>query len=234
MPPLPLPRQMMMLFLFSDLLYNIPSNRSSLPLFFSSRKQLDNPCHTSFFLSFSESWSMTQHWLKSSSLDQILQQLNSLKIWSFNGCWSSRETSSKNSSYWIRGIIIRLFINHWQCYIRRIRFIPIDNLQSLSWISRIFSKTNSKSHADLRQVSVRGGTHARLIDFWLNRYDTDKDKSLNFNELKFMMEKLGLPQTHLSLKAMIKRVDEDQDGKISFREVTQLNSSTSTHHLSPF
>lgn len=34
-----------------------------------------------------------------------------------------------------------------------------------------------------------------------------------------MMEKLGAPQTHLSLKAMIKEVDEDNDNKISFREV---------------
>lgn len=33
-----------------------------------------------------------------------------------------------------------------------------------------------------------------------------------------MMEKLGAPQTHLGLKAMIKEVDEDDDGMISFRE----------------
>jgi hypothetical protein len=50
------------------------------------------------------------------------------------------------------------------------------------------------------------------------KYDTDKDKSLNFDELKIMMEKLGIPQTHLGLKEMIKKVDEDQDGKINFRE----------------
>jgi len=35
-----------------------------------------------------------------------------------------------------------------------------------------------------------------------------------------MMEKLGVPQTHLALKAMIKEVDEDGDDKISFREVS--------------
>ena len=35
-----------------------------------------------------------------------------------------------------------------------------------------------------------------------------------------MMEKLGVPQTHLGLKEMIKEVDEDFDGKISFREVS--------------
>eukprot|EP00105_Crassostrea_gigas_P006074 XP_011419874.1 PREDICTED: EF-hand domain-containing protein D2 homolog [Crassostrea gigas] len=33
-----------------------------------------------------------------------------------------------------------------------------------------------------------------------------------------MMEKIGAPQTHLSLKAMIKEVDEDHDDKIDFRE----------------
>lgn len=37
-----------------------------------------------------------------------------------------------------------------------------------------------------------------------------------------MMEKLGEPQTHLGLKAMIKEVDEDNDGQISFREVSDI------------
>jgi len=38
-------------------------------------------------------------------------------------------------------------------------------------------------------------------------------------EMKMMMEKLGAPQTHVGLKGMIKEVDEDNDGKVSFREV---------------
>jgi Ca2+-binding EF-hand superfamily protein len=59
--------------------------------------------------------------------------------------------------------------------------------------------------------------------FVFERYDADKDKSLDFNELKFMMEKLGIPQTHLSLKKLIKQVDEDHDGKISFREVRKTD-----------
>lgn len=37
-------------------------------------------------------------------------------------------------------------------------------------------------------------------------------------EMKIMMEKLGAPQTHIGLKGMIAEVDEDNDGKISFRE----------------
>jgi len=50
------------------------------------------------------------------------------------------------------------------------------------------------------------------------RYDTARDGFLDLQELKFMMEKLGAPQTHLGLKQMIAEVDEDNDGKISFRE----------------
>lgn len=51
------------------------------------------------------------------------------------------------------------------------------------------------------------------------RYDSEKDNFIDLMELKLMMEKLGAPQTHLGLKNMIKEVDEDLDGKLSFREV---------------
>ena len=51
------------------------------------------------------------------------------------------------------------------------------------------------------------------------RYDVDRSGFIDMMELKLMMEKLGEPQTHLGLKAMIKEVDEDNDGEISFREV---------------
>ncbi|XKL60751.1 hypothetical protein PGB90_007808 [Kerria lacca] len=51
-----------------------------------------------------------------------------------------------------------------------------------------------------------------------NSYDEGRDGFLDLEELKRMMEKIGAPQTHLDLKAMIKEVDEDGDNKISFRE----------------
>ncbi|XP_061197663.1 EF-hand domain-containing protein D2-like [Saccostrea echinata] len=51
-----------------------------------------------------------------------------------------------------------------------------------------------------------------------NKYDVSRDNFIDFHELKLMMEKIGAPQTHLSLKAMIKEVDEDYDDKINFRE----------------
>ncbi|XP_037706231.1 EF-hand domain-containing protein D1 [Choloepus didactylus] len=49
-------------------------------------------------------------------------------------------------------------------------------------------------------------------------YDAGRDGYIDLMELKLMMEKLGAPQTHLGLKGMIKEVDEDFDGKLSFRE----------------
>nr|XP_038940049.1 EF-hand domain-containing protein D1 isoform X5 [Rattus norvegicus] len=48
-------------------------------------------------------------------------------------------------------------------------------------------------------------------------YDAGKDGFIDLMELKLMMEKLGAPQTHLGLKNMIQEVDEDFDGKLSFR-----------------
>jgi len=51
-------------------------------------------------------------------------------------------------------------------------------------------------------------------------FDMNKDKFIDFEELKLMMEKVGSPQTHLALKAMIREVDEDGDNRISFREVS--------------
>lgn len=51
-----------------------------------------------------------------------------------------------------------------------------------------------------------------------SKYDVGSDGYLDLAELKIMMEKLGAPQTHVGLKGMIAEVDEDSDGKISFRE----------------
>lgn len=74
-----------------------------------------------------------------------------------------------------------------------------------------FSKDNKRLHSfeDLTQFF-------RLISF--RRYDVGCDGFLDLMEMKIMMEKLGAPQTHIGLKGMISEVDEDNDGKISFRE----------------
>ena len=61
-----------------------------------------------------------------------------------------------------------------------------------------------------------------MCTFLSTRYDVDRSNFIDLMELKLMMEKLGEPQTHLGLKAMIKEVDEDNDGQISFREVSMI------------
>ncbi|CAB0004683.1 unnamed protein product [Nesidiocoris tenuis] len=82
---------------------------------------------------------------------------------------------------------------------------------------------------DERVQYSKGPTYSNLKDYCLdwtgrahwpgkNKYDEGHDGFLDLTELKRMMEKLGAPQTHLGLKAMIKEVDEDGDNKISFRE----------------
>ena len=57
-----------------------------------------------------------------------------------------------------------------------------------------------------------------MFHFLLCRYNESGSGTISLTELKTMMEKLQAPQTHLGLKAMIKEVDEDDDGAISFRE----------------
>lgn len=57
------------------------------------------------------------------------------------------------------------------------------------------------------------------------RFDQDLDGFLTLEDMKRMMENLGAPQTHLSLKKMIQEVDADGDSKISFNEVSEQLSA---------
>ncbi|XP_074831756.1 EF-hand domain-containing protein D2 [Carettochelys insculpta] len=69
--------------------------------------------------------------------------------------------------------------------------------------------------AEFREFSRR---QIRDMERLFRQYDAGRDGFIDLMELKLMMEKLGAPQTHLGLKNMIKEVDEDFDGKLSFRE----------------
>jgi len=53
---------------------------------------------------------------------------------------------------------------------------------------------------------------------FFTKFDEDRDGFLDLADMKKMMESLGAPQTHLSLKKMIQEVDKDGDSKISFNE----------------
>lgn len=88
---------------------------------------------------------------------------------------------------------------------------------------------NPKSflQSGMRNSSKR--PHWSLKSFVFFRYDTGRDGFIDLMELKLMMEKLGAPQTHLGLKNMIKEVDEDFDGKLSFREVRDRTCADGLH-----
>ncbi|XP_019716972.1 EF-hand domain-containing protein D1 [Hippocampus comes] len=76
--------------------------------------------------------------------------------------------------------------------------------------SRVFNPYTEFKEFSRKQI--------KEMEVMFKRYDTGKDGFIDLMELKLMMEKLGAPQTHLGLKNMIKEVDEDFDGKLSFRE----------------
>ncbi|XP_062821987.1 EF-hand domain-containing protein D2 [Anolis carolinensis] len=75
---------------------------------------------------------------------------------------------------------------------------------------RVFSP-----HTEFREFSRK---QIKDMERLFKQYDAGRDGFIDLMELKLMMEKLGAPQTHLGLKNMIKEVDEDFDGKLSFRE----------------
>ncbi|KAL6053912.1 apoptosis-inducing factor [Balamuthia mandrillaris] len=54
------------------------------------------------------------------------------------------------------------------------------------------------------------------------RFDLNQDGSLDFEEVKGMMEKLGQPKTHLQLKDMIAEVDTSNSGSISFHDFLRV------------
>eukprot|EP00118_Oscarella_pearsei_P025602 m.308448 g.308448 ORF g.308448 m.308448 type:complete len:186 (+) comp44023_c0_seq1:66-623(+) len=77
------------------------------------------------------------------------------------------------------------------------------------------AKVSRSVYAEFKEFSIQEIKEYRKL---FQKYDVDHSNFIDFMELKLMMEKLGEPQTHLQLKSMIKEVDEDNDGQISFRE----------------
>ncbi|XP_029373528.1 EF-hand domain-containing protein D1 isoform X1 [Echeneis naucrates] len=91
-----------------------------------------------------------------------------------------------------------------------IRRLDINEGNAVSRPTRVFNPYTEFKEFSRRQI--------RDMEAMFRRYDTGKDGFIDLMELKLMMEKLGAPQTHLGLKNMIREVDEDFDGKLSFRE----------------
>lgn len=76
--------------------------------------------------------------------------------------------------------------------------------------------SQNQEEIDLTKMLSRKEIREYRILF--NKFDRDRDGFLELEDMKLMMESLGAPQTHLSLKKMIQEVDTDGDSKISFNE----------------
>uniref|UniRef100_UPI0009B3CF8D EF-hand domain-containing protein D1 n=1 Tax=Monopterus albus TaxID=43700 RepID=UPI0009B3CF8D len=99
-----------------------------------------------------------------------------------------------------------------------IRRLDINEGNAASRPTRVFNPYTEFKEFSRKQI--------KDMEAMFRRYDTGKDGFIDLMELKLMMEKLGAPQTHLGLKNMIREVDEDFDGKLSFREVRLLCPGT--------
>merc|ERR1711962_127899 len=112
--------------------------------------------------------------------------------------------------------------------------MPADNELSaiLNRRQNLNDAIDGGQDVEKRQVKVHKNIYTEFQEFSRKEIKEYESKFKEFNvsgsgklsleELKMMMEKLGAPQTHLGLKAMIQEVDEDNDGMISFREFMMI------------
>jgi len=90
-----------------------------------------------------------------------------------------------------------------------------DAMDAGEEVQKTYVKTATNVYTEFKEFSRK---EIKDYEAKFKHYNKSNTGRLSLDELKFMMEKLNAPQTHLSLKDMIKEVDEDQDGEISFRE----------------
>jgi len=112
--------------------------------------------------------------------------------------------------------------------------MPADNELSaiLNRRQNLNDAIDSGQDVEKKQVKVHKNIYTEFQEFSrkeikdyeakFKSYNVSGSGKLTLEELKMMMEKLGAPQTHLGLKAMIQEVDEDEDGMISFREFMMI------------
>mmetsp|Transcript_6200 Transcript_6200/g.9668 ORF Transcript_6200/g.9668 Transcript_6200/m.9668 type:complete len:176 (+) Transcript_6200:38-565(+) len=91
---------------------------------------------------------------------------------------------------------------------------------SANWKSNLKSggamrKQFQAARTEFKELSI---SELKEYEQLFEKYNTSKSGFMDLQELKYLMEKLGSPQTHLGLKAMIKEIDEDNDGLVAYRE----------------
>jgi len=86
-------------------------------------------------------------------------------------------------------------------------------------------KRREKDLDEINQQFLQSGTYdeveeleEKLLQYKAQfiRFDTDGSGDIDFMELKYMLEKLEQPKTHLEIKKMIKTVDSTDKGTINY------------------
>lgn len=90
-----------------------------------------------------------------------------------------------------------------------------DKLENGENVEKNYVKVAKNVYTEFQEFSRK---EIKDYEAKFKSYNVSGNNRLSLDELKVMMEKMGAPQTHLSLKSMIQEVDEDGDGAISFRE----------------
>jgi len=93
---------------------------------------------------------------------------------------------------------------------------------------KAYGETMNRREKDLEEINqqfLSSGTYDEVEDLEVKliqykaqfiRFDTDGSGDIDFMELKYMLEKLEQPKTHLEIKTMIKTVDSTDKGTINY------------------
>ncbi|XP_063689671.1 allograft inflammatory factor 1-like [Bolinopsis microptera] len=89
----------------------------------------------------------------------------------------------------------------------------------------VLMKQREKDLNEINQQFLSSGTYDKVEDLeeklttykaQFIRFDTDGSGDIDFMELKYMLEKLEQPKTHLEIKKMIETVDSTDKGTINY------------------
>ena len=146
------------------------------------------------------------------------------KIWNTHSCmWDTQTKECQHSR------LVLLSIKHmaaWKIQPFELNLFDLASCK-LEWQGHKFAMQSHHTSFPYWNINMPLGRVGKVVcnrgSIWyvvsFFRYDVNNDHYLDLMEMKQMMEKLGAPQTHVGLKAMIAEIDEDNDGKVSFREV---------------
>jgi Ca2+-binding EF-hand superfamily protein len=97
--------------------------------------------------------------------------------------------------------------------------LDTNNDGELSYRELVAAISGENYHAD----SYRVYTISEKVNFLMNRYDTDKNGSLGYAEVKSFLVELGyLNPSFNDVNAIISLIDTNRDSKISWMELYNI------------